>query len=242
MQTSQSITALIKALIVFQSKVPPIEKNSEGYGYRYASLDHILASIRAPLGECGLVVSQTCKSSTTNSVTVVTRLMHSSGEWLEGELTVHSEKPGAQALGACITYARRYSLTAILGVAADEDDDARSATTGPMAKNFGVTPTPIRGPIAKAPSVQPELMPTAPRDYVMKTGKNKGTRLGSMLEEDIIGYKAWIDSKKTKGDQINGVLLSDYQAMSMFINEFNKSILDRKDDGIPPLTDDDIPF
>lgn len=251
MNTSQTLVNLTKALIAFQSKVPPIDKNSQGYGYRYASLDHILAAVRAPLGECGLVVTQVCKAGLVpNGVTIVTRLMHTSGEWIEGELTIQSDKSGAQALGASITYGRRYSITAILGIAADEDDDARStekareATPGPMVKNFGVTPTSVKVGISASHSSlapQQELMPTAPRDYVMKTGKSKGTRLGSMLEEDVIGYKAWVDSKKSKGDNINGALLSDYQAMSLFINEFNKSILDRDED-IPPITDDEIPF
>lgn len=121
---------------------------------------------------------------------------------------------------------------------------ADAPLAGPMVKNFGVTPTPVKVGISASHSSlapQQELMPTAPRDYVMKTGKSKGTRLGSMLEEDVIGYKAWVDSKKSKGDNINGALLSDYQAMSLFINEFNKSILDRDED-IPPITDDEIPF
>jgi hypothetical protein len=66
---------------------------------------------------------------------VITRLMHSSGEWLEQEYFIPLGKMDAQAAGSAITYARRYALQAIAGIPA-EDDDGNAAT---QAKPESVT-------------------------------------------------------------------------------------------------------
>ena len=70
-----------------------------------------------------------------SKVTVTTLLMHSSGEWLASDLTVTADKGTAQGIGSAITYARRYGLSSVVGVApgddiADEGDDDGNAASG----------------------------------------------------------------------------------------------------------------
>jgi hypothetical protein len=60
-------------------------------------------------------------------MTMSTVLMHSSGEWLSGQYPIKPTKNDPQGIGAAITYARRYSLAAMVGVVSDEDDDAETA-------------------------------------------------------------------------------------------------------------------
>ena len=60
-------------------------------------------------------------------VSVTTLLLHSSGEWIKDTLSLRPAKDDAQGAGSAITYARRYSLASLVGVVADEDDDAEAA-------------------------------------------------------------------------------------------------------------------
>jgi hypothetical protein len=61
-------------------------------------------------------------------VNVETVLMHESGEWIKGTISLIPKADDPQSVGSALTYARRYSLSAILGVASEEDDDANAAT------------------------------------------------------------------------------------------------------------------
>ncbi len=81
---------------------------------------------RQPLAENGLSVVQSIATDGPK-VTVTTLLMHSSGEWIESELTLTATKFDPQGIGSASTYGRRYSLAAIVGVC-QEDDDGEAAS------------------------------------------------------------------------------------------------------------------
>lgn len=93
--------------------------------YKYATLAEVIDSTRAPLAENGLSVTQLTVLAD-GKLTLVTRLLHASGQYMD---SVYPLPSGAapQEMGSAITYARRYSLCAILGIAADEDDDGAKA-------------------------------------------------------------------------------------------------------------------
>ena len=128
MQTSQSITEIAKALLVFHVKVDTIKKDAKNPFFKstYASLSNILDSIREPLEESGLVISQ----FPTSDYGLTTILMHESGEWMAAEYTMKPAKDDPQGRGSAITYARRYALASILSLNIDEDDDGNLATHG----------------------------------------------------------------------------------------------------------------
>lgn len=93
--------------------------------YKYADLAEIISHARAPLADNGLSVTQLTVLAD-GKLTLVTRLLHASGQYMD---SVYPLPSGAapQEMGSAITYARRYSLCAILGIAADEDDDGAKA-------------------------------------------------------------------------------------------------------------------
>lgn len=144
MEKSETIKELASALSKFQNQVPKIEldkevevqtKSGAKYKFKYATFSNILEKIRSPLSENGLSFSQLVNAD--GSVT--TLLMHSSGEWLSSNLIITGEKT-PQAIGSAITYNKRYSLTSILGICGDEDDDGNAAqgnqiTFGKVQKN-----------------------------------------------------------------------------------------------------------
>lgn len=126
MEQSSSIASLAKALIAFQKEVPVIEKNAENPFFRsaYASLDGIIATIKPVLAKNGLAVSQMpCGENK-----LKTLLIHESGEFIGDEASTLPVKQDPQGLGSAITYMRRYALCAILGIAAEDDDDGNEAS------------------------------------------------------------------------------------------------------------------
>ena len=129
MNKSESISELAKALSNFQGKMVAVKKDATNpfYKSKYATLDTIWETIRKPLAENGLSVAQTMNVFGDKSL-LETTLCHTSGEWIRGIQLVNPVKDDPQSLGSAISYARRYSLSALLGIVADEDDDANVAT------------------------------------------------------------------------------------------------------------------
>lgn len=130
MDHSPTIGALAKALAASQAKLEDAKKDSINphFKNRYATLSSVRATITPVLSAHGLAVVQTNEPHGAEGACVVTTLMHESGEWIRGRLFVPVTKRDPQGFGSAITYARRYALAAIVGIASDEDDDAETAS------------------------------------------------------------------------------------------------------------------
>lgn len=124
---------LYKALAVAQGQIQAADASSEAdmgtYKYKYADLAACLEVIRKPLSENGLCLIQ-IPSLNGTEVLMQTVIGHESGQSISCTMSMQSEKGSPQAIGATMTYLRRYSLCSMLGVA-QFDDDAASATKGP---------------------------------------------------------------------------------------------------------------
>jgi hypothetical protein len=132
MRTSESTIEISKALAAAQAAVTPPKRNKTAntgtYSYSYADLDGIVEAVREHLTTNGLSVAQDVTSEG-GMCGVSTRLLHTSGEWIEtGPLYLPAGNT-PQSFGSAITYARRYSLTSILNITTDDDDDARAASS-----------------------------------------------------------------------------------------------------------------
>jgi hypothetical protein len=125
--TSAIATALVKA----QGSFPKVkrdktvtvrsERTGKSYTFSYAPLDTILEAVRKPLADNGLVVVQMLDEGN-----LVTMLLHTSGERIFGSVVL----PGTndiQGFGSAVTYLRRYAIQAMLGIAAEDDDDGNRA-------------------------------------------------------------------------------------------------------------------
>ncbi len=122
---------LAAALAKAQAAFPPISRDKEvtvktktggEYKFKYAPLDSILTAVRGPLAENGLAIVQLLDEDV-----LVTSLLHESGAILSGRTPIPAAE-GVQAYGSAITYLRRYSIQALLGIAAEEDDDGNHAS------------------------------------------------------------------------------------------------------------------
>lgn len=136
MKTSEQINEVSKALAGAQAKFPPIHKDKvatipgkegkSGYQYRYANLASIFQAIAAALSAEGLAIVQATHFEN-GALWLTTRLVHASGQWIEGVWPLKMYER-AQDQGSALTYARRYALSALLGIATDEDDDGSKAS------------------------------------------------------------------------------------------------------------------
>lgn len=135
MRTSESTAALFAALSAAQGELKNPAKNrtvkvrmkSGGeYTFDYATLDSILEDARPVLAKNGLALVQGLQAG--EQLLLLTRLGHKSGEWLEVETPVLTVEHGPQALGSAISYARRYAVAPLLGIASEEDDDGNGAS------------------------------------------------------------------------------------------------------------------
>lgn len=126
---SESLDKLAEALAKAQGKIKPASKDAVNphFKSKYADLAAVWDVVREPLAANGLSVIQ-LPSADGAKVTLVTMLLHSSGQWIKSRLTMLAAQNTPQGLGSCITYARRYALSSVLGVAAEIDDDGNAAS------------------------------------------------------------------------------------------------------------------
>ena len=131
---SPTLAKLALALSKVQGELKGAVKGKKNpfFGSQYADLAAVWDSCRQPLAKNELAVIQ-INSGSAEKPSLITLLVHSSGEWIRSELFMKQEKPGAQALGSILTYARRYSLSGMVGVcpiegSSDGDDDGEGGT------------------------------------------------------------------------------------------------------------------
>lgn len=130
MNKSEQINELAAALVKFHGTATNPKKNSTNphFKSRYADLAEVISVSRIPLAECGLSIMQ-FDSFENGLVSVETMLVHISGQWISSVLSLPCQKQDAQGVGSALTYARRYSWSAICGLAQD-DDDGNAAVSG----------------------------------------------------------------------------------------------------------------
>lgn len=157
MMTSEHINEVAGALAKAQGEIQNPHKASENphYRSRYADLAGGLVTIRPTLAKHGLSVVQMTHLDG-DMVTLHTRLLHSSGQWLESVYPV-CRTTDHQKMGSALTYSRRYALFALVGVAGDDDDDDgnSAATARGGAPKADKAPAPAPAPRDPTPYAEP---------------------------------------------------------------------------------------
>jgi hypothetical protein len=123
METSETIGKIAEALSKAQSSMTGAKKASANpfFKSKYSDLSQVMEAISAPFADNGLSFVQS-PGFDGERITVTTRIMHTSGEWIEGTTVLPPTKNDAQGYGSAITYAKRYGLQAMAGVPSVDDD------------------------------------------------------------------------------------------------------------------------
>ena len=126
MKTSDNVDLISKAYVAAQAdlKNAAFDKENPHFKSRYATLAQVRDVISPALAKHGLAVLQATEMVESGFV-IATRMVHESGQWFESVYPFQLDKP--QQMGSALTYARRYSLSAICGIASEEDDDGNAA-------------------------------------------------------------------------------------------------------------------
>jgi len=176
---------LAGALAALQAELPDIAKDKTArvktdkaqYSYRYADLATISRIVLPALGRHGL--AWTTRPTMQDSQFVLAyKLAHRSGETEEGIYPLPDPvRSSPQAVGSAITYARRYALCSVTGVAPDDDDDdaAQAAASHHEQRQAERRPAPGNGRPAQQQAEQPPTGPPAPtavRDWALGSDRN----------------------------------------------------------------------
>jgi hypothetical protein len=123
MKMSDSISNIAEALAKAQGAIDDASKGSKNpfFNSKYADLAAVRSVIREPLAANDIAIVQLPRSLD-GEVEVETMLVHKSGEFIAETLRLPVGKWDAHGIGSAITYARRYGLMAIIGIAAEDDD------------------------------------------------------------------------------------------------------------------------
>jgi hypothetical protein len=163
MRTSESIGKISTAFVSAQSDMNGLKKDGKNpfFSSNYITLDNILQYVRPILTAHGIALLQTNSGVLQNAdaeiigLTVTSRLLHITGEWIENDVTLpvipridrngKAQPLDPQSLGSGLTYARRYALTALLGIGAETDDDGNAAS---RTKEWKQAPQPKVTPVS----------------------------------------------------------------------------------------------
>ena len=230
---SESIKELAVALCKAQSELDKAKKSSTNPHFRskFANLESVIDASREALTKNGLSTAQLVGSNNGGQTTLTTILMHSSGEYLESTVVLATTKTGPQEIGSCLTYYKRYCLTAIIGLA-DTDDDAESTEGRPNGHK------PDTSPPAAFKHV-PNLAPTHPissGDFLMPFGKTKGCMIKSLTLAEVKSAVEWAAQKGKFFEFVKAATeyLRECEAiMSSKINESDMAPVFDPDDKIP---------
>lgn len=134
MDQSEQLNELAGALAKAQGAIAPASKDKVNPAFRskYADLSSVWEACRKALTDNGLSVIQLPVNHEPGYAALRTMLLHTSGQFISTTVSARLVKDDAQGLGSALTYLRRYSLAALVGVVADEDDDGNAASNRPQ--------------------------------------------------------------------------------------------------------------
>lgn len=155
METSDDITELAAALALAQGDLKAISKTGKSNYGKFVELGAALEHALPILSKQGLSITQMPIVTEDNTTHLVTMLLHKSGQWMKSTYPVRMQQTTPQGQGSAITYARRYALMAVVGIAGD-DDDGQAGTEGSTPETRRPATAPRPGQVStKDPLVGP---------------------------------------------------------------------------------------
>ena len=184
MRTSTSIATISKALAAVSADLrnPAMDATNPGFKSKFISLVGLIDSLRAPLHAHGIIVLQPVSSPVAGRVRVTTTLLHSSGEWLSSTADLASGAT-AQSFGTAVSYLRRYSLQAMLGVSGDADAD----DDGEAERLAALKPATKRKAGSVLTSTPTTLTSIPPDVYVVLKVSTSSTKSGTVCAQVLLG-------------------------------------------------------
>jgi hypothetical protein len=189
--------ALVKALGEMRDITKGQKANAGTYSYTYADLAAVLEVARPALAKHGCAVTQTAETSR-DSVTVWTTVLHTSGQFVTSKPVRFPPGATPQQTGSAVTYARRYGLMAMLGLAA-EDDDGQQAAAAPE-KSFGTFKTPSGKTVSTGDAKASEKQVAFLRDRMHHASPGVGSVSHAAAASNVVGRTVLTLADLTKAE------------------------------------------
>jgi hypothetical protein len=206
MNQSAELDKLATALAKAQASLSGAKKSALNPHFKnnYATLQDVWEAAREVLAPNGLSVVQTYEATDGKLMNIRTTLLHESGQWIAGVLSMAPQQANPQGIASASTYGRRYGLASILGIVADEDDDGNDASEEGRAKPV------YRAPAPRATQTHTEPESPAERKETHSLGwrafrapkfikAHFGKELGEMPQKDILWWAANYTPKPYQG-------------------------------------------
>jgi len=208
MRQSEQVNEIAAALAVAQGKIKSALKGNLNphFKSKYADLAAVKEACGDALSANGIAVVQ-AHGFEGDRFILTTRLIHKSGQWLESQYLIKPVKDDPQGYASATTYARRISLSSMVGVVADEDDD------GNAASQRGSYEPPAR----QAPRVDPTMAKA--KSYV----DDAITAIGTLT--DAASLSAWTEANKAKLDRLREVYDEGAKQVDGAVLEQRKSLM-----------------
>lgn len=158
MERSEQIGDLAGALAKAQGAIKGAAKGKANPFYKssYADLACVMDACREALSKNNIAYIQSTQFDADNKW-IETLLVHSTGQWVSSRYPVKPVKDDPQGMGSAVTYARRYSLMALVGIVAEDEDDDGNAASG-KGTNGAVDPLP---PLQRPKQIEPSAAAAA---------------------------------------------------------------------------------
>lgn len=204
---SESVDALAIALASAQGEMPTVAKDKANtfFKSKYADLASVIQTVAPIITKHGLSVTQFPDFDGTHDL-LTTRLIHASGQWIEASMRLMPVKQDPQSQGSALTYARRYSYCAALGIVADEDDDgeAASRTNGNGHPATSSAPakatTKVQAPPRRAPSEPSLQVPPMRKLFAMLKGVGVEENERHSWASTVLGHEITSFTNLTRED------------------------------------------
>jgi len=186
---SENIEELVKALVGAQGEFSAIPKGSVNpfFKSKYAALPEVIAHTTPVLVKNGLAVSQHIDFDGDHDL-LTTYLLHTSGQYIAHSMKLHLVKDDPQAQGSAVTYARRYSYMAVLGLVADEDDDGNAASAPSSNSAWSAPRKATQAPASASGDVEAILQANRldPSDEFIASLAKQYKERGSLSDKQVI--------------------------------------------------------
>lgn len=195
MNCSEKIDLLAGALTAFQNEIkdPARDADNPFFKSKYVTLDDLLRQVRPVLAKNGLSFIQV-PGGDGKSITIKTILLHVSGQWIETEpFSMIAAKTDPQGAGSAVTYGRRYALSAVLGVAWDDDDDGNKASGNDKGKQISNNRKALENAIVNA--VKESKMENQQVTELIRD-KFKKEKMGELTDSECTQLLAFIHNRK----------------------------------------------
>jgi hypothetical protein len=198
MKTSDSLTKIAPALTKALAEIGNATKDSKNPHFKssYASLLSVIEATKDTLAAHGLAVIQ-APGWVEGRVSVTSRIIHTSGEWIESTAEAPVGKADPAGVGSATTYLRRYSLAALCGIT-QADDDGNAAASGTPEPSRGARPTEHKQEVVAASQKQIGFIHSMLKTVELEEGKADQIRArisAGMTADEASKAIKWLQSQ-----------------------------------------------